>query len=267
MPKGSKALVKCNICTVGHFKDWKPTQISQWITGCGGRHTSRLNRETTHLVISSDKWRSEHELVKKAKEMNPGQGKGGVQIVSWDWLEDSVMNRTRRPEGTYLWAKLEPNAKARKKVQKVQVNSSSDADESDTEIAAPKGAKNGAGMLREVFEDSTNRYVSAKENEKIKRQAAVEKQVREQIARDEERRRKTEEEAKRFEKGAKKARNEIFSGKSALSSVDKGCRLAQANVGHQRIIISLPMRPASNTTSLSPKSTPSTIVTSAMSSR
>lgn len=250
MAKGSKCFRACSITTVGHDKDWNISNIGSRINANGGHHQgNKITNKTTHLAVTHKQWKTQGQVVKDALALNR-DSKRSIKIVSFDWLDDVFQNQKRKPEGPYMWEKLAPK------------NDGDDSMNEDTskkrKKANPKstdgvgGPKNHVGMMAEVFQESTEKFVDAKEKKRIQKQMESAKRVREEFEREErEAKEKAERDAKRaaaaFQKGAKKARNQIFSGKyMAQSHVGHHCYVPDTIV-QQKTTISIQMPPASNT--------------------
>ena len=207
MVKGGKALAKCAIVISGSYKDVPAPKVSGWATNLGARVHSSVNASTTHVVASKKAWERKDAAVQTALKYNQ-DGAADIYIVSFDWLEDSVNNRSKKKEGPYLWEKLDAaHNKAAKKAEKAE---------------AVKGAKSGPGMMHEVLQGGTEGYVDERDRKKVERQIEEERRVKKQME-EEEKREKEEAKAREkrkkaevYAKGAKKARNEIFTGDSSF---------------------------------------------------
>ncbi|KAJ9294333.1 hypothetical protein DTO271G3_6908 [Paecilomyces variotii] len=96
-----KSFQKVNACCAGNFGE-NSEKIPQWLRANGGVYSKDINPDITHLITTESAFKRNVEAVQAAKRMKH------VKIVSYDWLEDSLMSKTRRPkrEGPYLWEKL-----------------------------------------------------------------------------------------------------------------------------------------------------------------
>ena len=213
---GGRSLKGCYITPVGSFKDWTAPKISQWINHSGGISNTSISHNTTHLVVRTEAWKAYVAATENGKEpvgqaaivqqgMKLKEDGKDIKIVSFDWLEDSLRNKTKKPETTFLWEKLEKaDATPRKKAAK------------DVE---PRGH---TSLLKEVFQKSTDEYVTKQEKAKldkeIERRERAAKEMEKALKnqeREEEEKKKAEKRLKNaasFKNGVKKARNEIFSG-------------------------------------------------------
>ncbi|KAK3716027.1 hypothetical protein LTR37_006757 [Vermiconidia calcicola] len=215
MAKGSKALAKCAIVISGTYKDYPAAKVSGWATNLGARVHSSVNANTTHVVVSKKAWERKDAAVQTALKYNQ-DGPAEIYIVSFDWLEDSVTNRSKKKEGPYLWEKLDAaHSKAAKKAEKAE---------------AVKGAKSAPGMMHEVLQGGTEGYVDERDRKKVERQIEEERRVKKQME-EEEKREKEEAKAREkrkkaevYAKGAKKARNEIFTENHHVYMDDEGFR-------------------------------------------
>ena len=117
-------------------------KIKQWIELNGGRYTVNVDRQTTHLVCSKERYKKpnplgrvlhlQHHLgpvyscvikislmhnsydaniwkVKRAKAA------AHVKIVTYDWLEDSLLAKRRKADKNYLLSRITKTT-AKKKV-------------------------------------------------------------------------------------------------------------------------------------------------------
>ena len=114
-----------------------------------------------------------------------------------------VTNKTKKKEGPYLWEKLDASLHKRDAAQKRAEKANK-----------PKEPKSHVGMLKEVFDESTEKFVSEKERKRVDRQIEEEVRARKAIEEEEKMERHAErrKKAELFGRGAKKARNEIFTG-------------------------------------------------------
>ncbi|KAK3077527.1 hypothetical protein LTS18_010004 [Coniosporium uncinatum] len=82
--------------------------IRRWVENSGGKFTSKLTKDTTHLICTKEHWKKPVAAVTQALKQPE------VMIVSYDWLEDSLMGRTHKKEGPYLWSRIEKERKKAK---------------------------------------------------------------------------------------------------------------------------------------------------------
>ncbi|PGH11131.1 hypothetical protein AJ79_05078 [Helicocarpus griseus UAMH5409] len=83
--------------------DFGPTaeKVKQWIEANGGRFFRSLDSNVTHLIATKDAFRKSNPIVRDAGKIR------GLKIVKLEWLEDSLLSKSRRPkrETEYLWTK------------------------------------------------------------------------------------------------------------------------------------------------------------------
>ena len=156
----AKPLAGCNIAVAGQYKDYPASKVGGWITGVGGRVEAKISKTTTHLVASGRAWERQDALIKAALKLNLDADEACVKIVSFDWLEDCLVNKSKKREGPYLWEKLDSSSK--KKVASAGAGRKKKGNED--------GARNEAGMLVEVLEGGTESYVDPREKKRIDRQ-------------------------------------------------------------------------------------------------
>lgn len=201
-----KALQGCTISLFGTNPNWdasKQDKVSQWLTHLSGKYSSKFGSQVTHLVVSEKRWREDPRpavLRQALEEKTKGRD---LKIVNFDWLEDTLNAQSKKKETNYEWTKRDADAaKAQAKKDKA---------------AGKGGAKSVPGMMREVFEESTEQFVDPAEKRKLDRQ--LEEERERQRLEKEERMRRRREQAKLFGRGSQKAKNQILSGE-CLSAVD-----------------------------------------------
>ncbi|WEW55907.1 anthranilate synthase / indole-3-glycerol phosphate synthase [Emydomyces testavorans] len=113
-----KTFGKVNVCTAGDFGT-QADKIKQWVEANGGIYSKQLTLDVTHLITTEAAFR---KAVPEGKgplsiplPANYGYRKLrrtqcvqlNLKIVSIDWLEDSLLSKTKRPkrEGPYLWSR------------------------------------------------------------------------------------------------------------------------------------------------------------------
>jgi hypothetical protein len=88
MPKA--ILHGCTIAITGTFgKDRDPVSLKRWIDSNGGKWAgTKVEPGVTHLICSSDAYKSHNSAVQKAEHLK-------IDLVTYDWLEDSLQNKHR----------------------------------------------------------------------------------------------------------------------------------------------------------------------------
>ncbi|KAK3672370.1 hypothetical protein LTR78_007677 [Recurvomyces mirabilis] len=169
---------------------WTKERVTNWIAVAGGKLMTKFTDSTTHLVCSERTWRNQSGVVKQAADkVKKGER---IFIVSGDWLRDTLFNQKRAREGIYSFVKADKAAASVRRQLRQQAQD---------------------GGSREGSQENNEQFVSEAEKKKIEERLA-----RERSAEEEARKKKTEAErvAKKeqealFRRGAKKAKNEIFS--------------------------------------------------------
>ncbi|CAG8306805.1 unnamed protein product [Penicillium nalgiovense] len=97
-----KPFQRIHASIVGKFQDGIGEKIPQWIRANGGQFSRDVSPRVTHLIVTKDAFKTHAAPVESAKKI------GTIKIVSYDWLEDSLLSNTRRPkpEGPYLLKNL-----------------------------------------------------------------------------------------------------------------------------------------------------------------
>ncbi|CAI7614289.1 unnamed protein product [Penicillium glandicola] len=107
-----KPFQRIHASIVGKFESGIGEKIPQWIRANGGQFSRDVSLRVTHLIATKEAFKSNAVPVETAKKI------GTVKIVSYDWLEDSLLSNNRRPkpEGPYLLKNLmKPEKKELKK--------------------------------------------------------------------------------------------------------------------------------------------------------
>ncbi|KAL2155869.1 hypothetical protein VTH82DRAFT_611 [Thermothelomyces myriococcoides] len=81
---------------LGGSAQWTDTNIARWVSLREGRFVREMSDEVTHVVCSSEEFRKGKGLIKMALK-SPKT----CQIVSLDWLEDSMFKGRRLDEEPY----------------------------------------------------------------------------------------------------------------------------------------------------------------------
>ncbi|MCJ1432784.1 hypothetical protein MMC27_002141 [Xylographa pallens] len=104
MPTGFK---KCIIALTGGFD--KPfATIKKWIELQGGQCALKIGPNVTHLVCSEDHFKKGVAMVQQARKLKK------CKIVTWDWLEDSLLAKRPLRTGEFL---LKGQVKTKAKVK------------------------------------------------------------------------------------------------------------------------------------------------------
>jgi len=202
MAKGSRALTAYAVVFAG-FSAEERRKANGWLTSMNCRVTAGVTNNTTHVIASQPAWNKGHKILEAAFTENEGRAKSGdkdktpIKIVSLTWAEDCSTNRSKKAEGPYLCERIWRKDKD----------------------GGSKAASSAGGAVKEVktvpamLLQETGVHVDWREEERTRRmedeienRKTLEKKARLQEDR--------EEHARLHAKGAKKARNEIFTGTS-----------------------------------------------------
>jgi hypothetical protein len=99
--KGNK-LKKVHLCCyTSDFTQDKAENIKRWVEANGGVYSKAINEYATHLICSEKSFKKNVEMVKQAKRVR------GLKIVSFDWLEDTLLSNSTgvKNEKDYMWDK------------------------------------------------------------------------------------------------------------------------------------------------------------------
>ncbi|GFF26467.1 hypothetical protein IFM58399_01427 [Aspergillus lentulus] len=110
-----KTFKNIHACAIGRLPV-NGDKIPQWIRAHGGTFSKDVTEDVTHLITTKETFEKNVEAVQKAKLLET------VKIVTYDWLEDSLQSKTRKPkpEGVYLLANL-PNKEKKKQRRAAKV--------------------------------------------------------------------------------------------------------------------------------------------------
>ncbi|EER27900.1 hypothetical protein D8B26_005983 [Coccidioides posadasii str. Silveira] len=102
-----KSFHKVTVCIAGNFGA-QNDKIKQWVEVNGGTFSKKVTADVTHLIATEPAVRKNVPEVRAAKRIK------GIKIVSYEWLEDSLLSKSKRPkrEAPYLLtAKMEAGRK------------------------------------------------------------------------------------------------------------------------------------------------------------
>ena len=106
-------LKRFTIAVTGDFGEQRSHgNMKNWIEVQGGKFSRNVTPQVTHLICSKEHWKAKTAAVREALRYRP------VNIVSFDWLEDSLMEHRPLKEGKYLMSRLERIQEKAKEIQK-----------------------------------------------------------------------------------------------------------------------------------------------------
>ncbi|EME87670.1 uncharacterized protein MYCFIDRAFT_75515 [Pseudocercospora fijiensis CIRAD86] len=94
------ALKSCVIVTVGLHEDWNNQKVKDWVSQASGKVESRVTEATTHLVVSKKEWEKKGVVVQDALKRKDDSLQE-IEIVSYDWLADSLHAKSKKREKGY----------------------------------------------------------------------------------------------------------------------------------------------------------------------
>ena len=92
--------------------EYDNTQIKKWVDANGGRYSPSVSKHVTHLIASKEAWKSASDEVQKAVKYQ-------AWVVTYDWLEDSLIQKRKLPETKYSWENKEQERKRNKEMKKL----------------------------------------------------------------------------------------------------------------------------------------------------
>ncbi|KAI4202671.1 MAG: hypothetical protein LQ346_001933 [Caloplaca aetnensis] len=107
-------LMGLTIAATGDFGSGRGHEkLKQWVEKNGGQWAIKMSEDVTHLICTKEDYRIKAPMVKHALRLKM------FNIVTYDWLEDSLIKRYRlAPKGEYLVARAIKDAKKVKQVRK-----------------------------------------------------------------------------------------------------------------------------------------------------
>ncbi|RAH65127.1 BRCT domain protein [Aspergillus aculeatinus CBS 121060] len=105
-----KTFHKIHASSAGKFpKDGD--KIPQWIRANGGEYHSAITPQVTHLITTLEAYKKNIAPVREAKALK------NIKIVTFDWLEDSLLGRGKKPKRVteYLLETIVKDEEKRKK--------------------------------------------------------------------------------------------------------------------------------------------------------
>ena len=144
LPTMKNAFKKCTIALSGDFggPSRSHENCKKWVEKHGGRITSRIDADTTHLVCTIDHYKRQvaiGEFLRLTLGVTYGEDvvrsdrghplspvklalkEKGCKIVNFDWLEDSLLKSSPKRVGEYLMKGLvKTNSKAKAKKKEVR---------------------------------------------------------------------------------------------------------------------------------------------------
>ncbi|KAI9792733.1 MAG: hypothetical protein M1816_001832 [Peltula sp. TS41687] len=109
-------LKKCIVAITGNQPEPRnPKTLERWVVLNGGKFSSTITKDVTHLICTWDDWKNKAPKVKHALDL------GTVDIVTYDWLEDSIMDKKLKRETPYLLMTVEKGRRKREKKEKKKI--------------------------------------------------------------------------------------------------------------------------------------------------
>ena len=92
--------------------DYDNTQIKKWVEANGGRYSPSVSKHITHLIASKAAWKDASDQVQQAV-------KHQAWVLTYDWLEDSLLKKRKLAETKYSWEAKEQERRRNKEVKKL----------------------------------------------------------------------------------------------------------------------------------------------------
>ncbi|RMZ76439.1 hypothetical protein DV737_g4826, partial [Chaetothyriales sp. CBS 132003] len=112
MPR--QPFAKVVLCSTDDFGADRNSQMRRWVESNGGRYSSSMTPEVTHLVATKQAFKQQVGLVKDARRSKK------TKTVTFDWLEDSLLRKSRKPLPTDKYEHGNRKRRGRKKRQNRQ---------------------------------------------------------------------------------------------------------------------------------------------------
>ncbi|KEF51326.1 uncharacterized protein A1O9_12676 [Exophiala aquamarina CBS 119918] len=92
-----RTFARINLASTNDFPAHKNDKIKGWVEHNGGAFSKEITASVTHLVASPRAWKSYVPVVKEARRLRT------IHIVRLEWLEDSLLSKSRRPLDTFKY--------------------------------------------------------------------------------------------------------------------------------------------------------------------
>ncbi|USP78200.1 uncharacterized protein yc1106_05474 [Curvularia clavata] len=86
-------------------------EIQGWVARNGGSFSPNIAKHVTHLLASKEAYKSRDEAVQQAMSL-------GIQILSYDWFDDSLQARRKLGTTRYLWEVLRKERRVSKQLKR-----------------------------------------------------------------------------------------------------------------------------------------------------
>jgi len=137
-------LDKLTIAVTGtHPHDTK--QIRSWIEKNGGKFSAGIKKNVTHLVASKETYKACNDAVRQAIDL-------GIDVVSYDWFDDSLQARRKLSTRKYKWQVLTKDKRTRKELKRLG------------KIADGKKFRDGCARIKELTGSGTSKSTSVGPN-------------------------------------------------------------------------------------------------------
>ncbi|KAI1577713.1 BRCT multi-domain protein [Pyrenophora tritici-repentis] len=87
-------------------------QIRSWIDKNNGRYSVVVNKNVTHLIASKEAYKARNDAVRQATDL-------GIDVVSYDWFDDSLQARRKLSTRRYKWEVLTKERRTRKELKRL----------------------------------------------------------------------------------------------------------------------------------------------------
>ncbi|KAI9664349.1 MAG: hypothetical protein M1831_002282 [Alyxoria varia] len=113
----TKILARDTIAIVGDFGAKRPIyRLAQWIEANGGTYAPDISSKVTKLICSWQAWKEKGPMVSKALKYKD------ISVVSYDWLEDSIIERARLDTYGYDMQEVDIRRTAEKETRKEHID-------------------------------------------------------------------------------------------------------------------------------------------------
>lgn len=90
------------------------SKIQKWVTANGGTYSGKVRKGITHLIASKEEWKKVTDPILEAANCK-------AHIVSYDWLEDSLLGKRKLAEKKYTFESLKKDKKRKRELKKLGV--------------------------------------------------------------------------------------------------------------------------------------------------
>lgn len=126
-------------------------KVPTYIQNLGGVFTAKFTDKTTHLVVSEKVWKAQSGVIDDARAAIEAGRK--IRVLRPEWLFNTLLTGKKHKESQYQW-----------------VMAGKDGSQMSIGGEGVKMASSSSGLMEEVFRESTDMHLGAKERRQVEKQ-------------------------------------------------------------------------------------------------